>query len=223
MRSNTPRDRARTVRNSIRWASTFSSLLYLLWGIWPLLEWLTLETNRRDFCGDLHTYGTLFSIACVAAAFLIFSSLLSFMYCNPEGRCFVCSIVPLITHALAFLIAVAMTAQVSAFLWSRDPGTTSPGELCQLESELFYHGAEVYTKVSFGILTIELLLCLYLCKIFLRLCRNGSSVVEVVFDDLETNELIHSTNESSNNTSTVVSIVPGMSEMIRVTGEETKL
>ena len=207
------RERARRVKVGIVRTSIFSSVLYAAWGIWPLIEWLTFEQNRRDFCGSLHDYGTIFSIACIASSFLIASSLISFHLCNPEGRCFVCSVVPLFSHVLTFLIAFGVTVQGSIFLWSRKIGETSPGDLCKLESEMFFRGAELYTQITFGMLFVELLACIYLTRIIYYLCKNGNSIIEVVFDELETSKFI---DENNGNASTRISIAP--SDSVQIVG-----
>ena len=136
------RTRIRVVKRVIRLTCIFSALLYLVWGCWPLLEYLTFERNRRDFCGPLHDSGTSFSIACLVSSVLLLFSFISFTLCTR------CSVVPLLVHIVTFLAATGFTIQASIFIWSRTDGTTSNGELCKLESAIFYSGAELYTKVS---------------------------------------------------------------------------
>ena len=136
------RSRIRVVKRVIRLTCIFSALLYLVWGCWPLLEYLTFERNRRDFCGPLHDSGTSFSIACLVSSVLLLLSFISFTLCTR------CSVVPLLVHIVTFIAATGFTIQASIFLWLRTEGTTSLGELCKLESAIFYSGAELYTKVS---------------------------------------------------------------------------
>ena len=177
------RIQVRRIKSSIRLTCFFSSMLYLAWGIWPLLEYLTLEINRRDFCQPLHEYGSSFSIACIISSILIMISLISFTACIGT-KCYVCSVVPLIVHLLTFLASIGFTIQASIFLWSTSPGTTSPGELCALESSLFYNGAQLYISLTYAMLTLELIAIIYLQNVFLLLCKSNDSAVEIIFDEV---------------------------------------
>jgi hypothetical protein len=182
---NNSRIQVRRVRRGIRLTCIFSSLLYLIWGVWPLLEYLTFERNRRDFCQPLHTSGTAFSVACIVASALIMISLVSFTACGPGGRCFAISVIPLLFHVVFFLAALGFTIQASVYIWYREKGTTTPGQLCMLESALFYRGAEMYTQITFGMLLFEFIACVYLSQVFRVLCKRSDEAVQVVFDDGE--------------------------------------
>ena len=159
------------VRGTHTLACVLSICVYLAFGIWPLLDWLFVDSKRRglsDFCVDISMAGIAFTCCAVASSlFLSWSWIASLLVLRcikqqespPIGWC---HRIPAIAHLACLVAEAGITVHATSLLWDGDSGN-----LCKIESEAFFERADLYVKVTYAMLTFQLFICIYLYKLWI--------------------------------------------------------
>ena len=158
-----------------------SAALYLAWGIWPLLHWILIEETRRLFCGHLQATGAAYAAFSILSALMLVASWVSLACCSRRGpatrRIYA---IPIILHGLALFGALIMTIRASIQLWDSE----SEGEFCLKESPPFYKAAQTYVEVTYGMLVVQLGVCIFLCRIVYYMFRAPSRAAQFVWTEI---------------------------------------
>lgn len=181
-----------------------SSVMYTTWGIWPLCGWLLVEWKRRentDYCQRVQQAGVGFSVFSLLSAVVVLvcwlclrGSCSTLLGTTEDGqwqsgnsgtvrtttrkirRLYA---IPLLAHAGAFVGELLVTIDASSVLWTGEVGL-----FCKLESPPFYSAAEVYVFITFPMLFLQLLVCLYLCRFIWLIFRSPDEARRFVWQEI---------------------------------------